>query len=104
MLRSAIFGVHAMKHILIGTDLSTRSKPALTRAIQLASQHGARLTVIHVVHEDVPAKFVNDILDERRAALDAELASAQFVISFTPKGIDSVGGRPLRNGPIRRKE
>ena len=64
-----------MQQFLVGTDLSPRSKPAIARAVQLAAQHRAKLTVLHVVHEDIPGQFVNDLLDERRVALEAELAS-----------------------------
>ena len=80
-----------MKHLLVGTDLSDRSKPALARAIQLAAQHGARLSVLHVVHEDVPGRFVNEILDERRAALQAELVSAQSVNKLEAEALTAWG-------------
>jgi nucleotide-binding universal stress UspA family protein len=31
-----------VRHLLVGTDLSARSKPALDRAIQLAAQYQAK--------------------------------------------------------------
>ena len=42
-----------MKNLLMATDLSARSDRALERAVGLARDHGARLTVIHVVDEDL---------------------------------------------------
>ena len=44
-----------MKSILMATDLSARSDRALERAVQVAADHGSRLTVVHVVDEDLPA-------------------------------------------------
>jgi nucleotide-binding universal stress UspA family protein len=42
------------KRILAATDLSARSDRALARAVQLAQQHKAQLTVLHVVDEELP--------------------------------------------------
>ncbi len=41
--------------ILVASDLSRRSTPAVARAVQLAGWSGARLTVLHVVEEDRPS-------------------------------------------------
>ena len=46
-----------MKKLLLATDLSPRSEPALQRAIRLAGEHGAALTVVHVVDEDLPSSL-----------------------------------------------
>lgn len=43
-----------MKHLLVASDLSARSDRALQRAVQLAGSQGARLTVAHIVDDDVP--------------------------------------------------
>lgn len=43
-----------MKRLLLATDLSARSDRALERALQLAREHGAHLTVLHVVDEELP--------------------------------------------------
>ena len=42
-----------MQSILVASDLSTRSKPALQRASQLAEASGAALCVLHVVEDDL---------------------------------------------------
>jgi len=43
--------------ILVGTDLSDRSRTALRRAAELATAHGARLTLLHVVDDDQPPEM-----------------------------------------------
>ena len=48
-----------MKRILMATDLSARSDRALERAIDLAREHDAELTVIHVVDEDLPVSLAD---------------------------------------------
>ncbi|MEX2616040.1 MAG: universal stress protein [Alphaproteobacteria bacterium] len=44
-----------MKRILVATDLSERSDRAIGRAILLAKTLSARLTVLHVIDDDLPA-------------------------------------------------
>jgi len=44
-----------MKHILVATDLSDRSDPALTRAFELANFHAAGLTILHAIDADLPS-------------------------------------------------
>lgn len=48
-----------MKNILIGTDLSARSDRAVERAVSLASELGAHLTIVHVVDDDLPVSLVS---------------------------------------------
>lgn len=42
-----------LKSILVASDLSSRSKPAVQRAVQLAEGSGAALCVLHVVEDDL---------------------------------------------------
>ncbi len=44
-----------MKRITIATDLSARSDRALERAVRLARDRKAELTIVHVVDRDLPA-------------------------------------------------
>jgi universal stress protein E len=46
-----------MKRILVATDLSERSRLALRRALSLARQFGAELTILHVVDDERPEGF-----------------------------------------------
>ncbi|TQV76117.1 universal stress protein [Denitrobaculum tricleocarpae] len=48
-----------MKKIVMATDLSARSDRALDRAVMLACDHGAELTVVHVIDEGLPASFAD---------------------------------------------
>lgn len=48
-----------MKKLLMATDLSARSDRALERAVTLAREHSAKLTVVHVVDEDLPASLAD---------------------------------------------
>lgn len=43
-----------MKDLLVATDLSARSDRAMERAMELAREHGAKLTIVHVIDEDLP--------------------------------------------------
>ena len=49
-----------LKSILVASDLSSRSIPALERAVQLAERTGARLCVLHVVEGDLPGERLRE--------------------------------------------
>lgn len=56
-----------LKSILIASDLSSRSKPAVRRGVQLAEGSGAALCVLHVVEDDL---LEDRMRDEIRSAKD----------------------------------
>ena len=56
-----------MDSILVATDLSARSAQALRRAMRLATDSGAQLTVAHVIDDDLPGP----VILRRRAHLKA---------------------------------
>ena len=58
----------AIRTLALATDLSERSDRALERALRIAGQHRARLVVIHLVNDSMPADLVER---QRRAADDA---------------------------------
>lgn len=79
--------------ILVATDMSLRSDRALTRAMDLAAGFGARVVVLHVVDEDLPAA-VRDVVCEqaRRLLLEQvaalpQAAAVQWEVEVAP-GID----------------
>jgi len=43
-----------LNRLLLASDLSARSDRALERAVQLARQHKAHLTILHVIDEELP--------------------------------------------------
>jgi len=67
-----------MKHILATSDLSARSDRAIERATMLAAAHRARLTVLHVVDEELPAA----VADRQRE--EAEQILSRFVEGLAP--------------------
>jgi len=71
-----------MKKLLMATDLSARSDRALERAVTLAREHSAKLTVVHVVDEDLPASLA-----------DAQEKAAKQAIH------KHIGGLTAGNGP-----
>lgn len=54
-----------MRNLLLATDLSARSDRALERAVAIARQHEARLTMVYVVDEDLPMRLA----DSQRSAV-----------------------------------
>ncbi len=50
-----------MKNILVATDLSARSDRAIQRALKLAKNYGAKLTILHVVDEDNPESIHKEL-------------------------------------------
>lgn len=47
-----------MKHVLFPTDFSKRSMIATGRAFDIAARSGARLTLLHVVDDDLPQPMI----------------------------------------------
>ncbi len=66
-----------MQMILMATDLSARSDRALDRAVGLARDCGAELTIVHLVDEDLPALLA----DAQQEA--AERATQEHVDTLT---------------------
>ncbi len=56
-----------MRSIMVATDFSERSDRALRRATLLARQHGAELSIVHVVDDDQPRRIVDGEQDMARA-------------------------------------
>jgi nucleotide-binding universal stress UspA family protein len=58
-----------MKRLLVATDLSSRSKPAVEKAFALAGQHQAALDVMHVVDADLPPTIVDVHITQANEAI-----------------------------------
>ncbi len=63
-----------LEAVLVASDLSLRSEPALRRAVQLAADAGARLTVMHVVEETLPEDMMDDASEKARRYLERQVA------------------------------
>lgn len=59
-----------LKHILFATDFSPRSDRAGRRALLLAKQFGARMTLVHVIDDDQPNRLVKKARAEASKVLD----------------------------------
>ncbi len=82
-----------MKRILMATDLSARSDRAFARAMHLARDHQAELTIVHVVDESLPAPIADAQGDAARQAIEAQVAADRGDATF-PISIEVVFGRP----------
>ncbi|MDT4845081.1 Universal stress protein family protein [compost metagenome] len=62
------------KHILVAHDLSRESDIALRRAVQLARQHDARLSLLHVLEDHLPNAVQGSLRDAAQQHFDGRLA------------------------------
>ncbi|MEW5424839.1 universal stress protein [Amorphus sp. 3PC139-8] len=87
-----------MQTIMVATDFSERSERALRRAILLARQFGASITLVHVVDDDQPRRIVESefeaasrLLDELSGTLadvDGVRCDGQLIVAAPFVGID----------------
>lgn len=66
-----------IRKILFATDLSERSDRAFRRALMLAREHDARLTILYVIDEDLPAPMKEAMQERAHEFLTAQLAAAK---------------------------
>lgn len=67
------------KHILVATDLSPRADRALRRAVRLAEEHNARLSVLHVLDDHMPDEMLRLLQPQATQHLE------RFMQSLAPK-------------------
>lgn len=63
-------------HILVASDLTERSRPALHRALQLKQQMGADMTLLHVIEPGLPAAVTERRRQEALSVLHEEINAA----------------------------
>jgi universal stress protein E len=61
--------------VLVATDLSARSDRAVERAVILAKQTGAALTILHVVDADLPSRITDRLRDDAGSLISDHLIS-----------------------------
>lgn len=71
-----------MRHILVASDLSDRSAPALARGLRLAADHDAAVTLLHVTDDAAPAR--DGICDRMRAQLPTDARVTCRVVAGDP--------------------
>lgn len=77
-----------MKRLLVATDLSERSAPALHRAAQLIrEQPGSTWSWLHVVDDDAPASFVHAQVQRVEALLREQARELGEQVGVTPQVI-----------------
>lgn len=64
-----------MRSIVAATDLTARGSNAVRRGGELAARLGARLTLIHVVDEELPARMRAHMLADAAIQLDEDVAA-----------------------------
>ncbi len=62
-----------LKSLLAASDLSSRSRPAVLRAMQLAKHFAARAGVLHVVEDDQPDARMREEMRSAEAFLETQL-------------------------------
>ncbi len=62
-------------HILVASDLTERSRPAMERALQLKEQAGAALTLLHVVEPGLPPRGTENRCGEAMQLLQSQFAA-----------------------------
>ncbi len=80
-----------MKHIMVAHDLSGHAQAALRRAAQLAQQHAARLTVLHVQENHLPAAVLQQNRDAAGQLIARQLDELQIQAELV-----LVTGRPAQ--------
>mgnify|MGYP002721682856 CR=1 FL=1 len=64
------------RNLLVAHDLSVEADIAVRRAAQLARQHGASVTLLHVIEEFFPERMMTTVREAAEVALrDAARAS-----------------------------
>ena len=66
----------SITHILVASDLTERSRPALHRALQLKQQLGADMTLLHVVEPGLPPAVTERRRQEALSVLREEINAA----------------------------
>ena len=79
-----------LKRLLVATDLSSRADRAFGRAVELARANRARLTVLHVIPDELQPDYAKELRSRARAALELQVAQAmaagELDVEITVKG------------------
>ena len=81
-----------MRHIMVAHDLSLHAELALKRGWQLACQHDAKLSVLHVLESHLPKQVI-----EQQQAAAVQLITAQLQQCGAEAEVVCVTGRPAQS-------
>lgn len=82
----------SINRLLVAADLSARSDRAVERAVLLAAETDARLTVLHVVDSSLPDRIADRQHDDAKILIRDHLASLPFAPRY-PAEINIVFGQ-----------
>lgn len=80
-----------MKIILVASDLSARSDRALARAALVAQNHKAKLLVLHVVDEELPAALADRQVEDAKRLLHSAIAELPNAAGLTSEVRVAIG-------------
>ncbi|WOF74738.1 universal stress protein [Parvibaculaceae bacterium PLY_AMNH_Bact1] len=80
----------------MATDLSARSDRALERAVNLAGQHKARLVILNIIDEDLPASVQDRVRDATLKEIQSSLEKVDGAKALSPT-IDAIAGKDYRD-------
>lgn len=86
----------APKTILMATDLSARSDRALERAVNLAGEHNARLVILNIIDEDLPASVQDRVRDATLKEIQSSLDKVDGAKALDPT-INAIAGKDYRD-------
>lgn len=93
---TAAAAFRAPKTILMATDLSARSDRALERAVNIAGQHNARLVILNIIDEDLPASVQDRVRDATLKEIQSSLDRVDGAKVLGPT-IDAITGKDYRD-------
>ncbi len=67
---------HRLQRLLVATDLSTHSDKAFNRAVMLAREDNARLTVLHVIPDELNPERTDTLKSQAQKSLEETVAQA----------------------------
>lgn len=86
----------APKTVLMATDLSARSDRALERAVNLAGQHKARLVILNIIDEDLPASVQDRVRDATLKEIQSSLDRVDGAKALE-LAIDAIAGKDYQD-------
>lgn len=85
--------MHSLQRILVASDFSDQAGVAIDRAVELAGEHKAELSILHVIDEDLPKDVQSYLMTKSDHHLRSLMDSKPAAETIT-KTIDIVVGRP----------
>ncbi len=92
----------ALSSVVVPTDFSEGAWLALARALTLPLAKKAKLTVVHVVPDDIPGKLRRQALDEAERSVEKQLARARAALLERGRAGVTLVGDVLEGAPAQQ--